>query len=313
MKAPLILHVDENHPLLVEGLETLGYKNILAYETPIKEVLKNLHHYSGMVIRSRFPVNKEFIDAGKNLKFIARVGAGMENIDVEYAQIKNILLIAAPEGNKNAVGEHTLGLLLSLMNKLRNGHQSIRQGDWLREEHRGWELEGKTIGIIGYGNTGKKFAEKLKGFNVTILYNDILQGIGDKNATEASIKTLQEKSDVLSLHIPQNDSAYQMINTSFIKAMKKPFWFLNTARGKAVVTEDLVEGLNSGKILGAGLDVLEYESSSFRSIFKKANRPKALEHLLSAENVLLSPHVGGWTFESHRKLAQTILNKIKIL
>ena len=313
MNAPLILHVDENHPLLVEGLETLGYKNILAYETPIKEVLKNLHHYSGIVIRSRFPVNKEFIDAGKNLKFIARVGAGMENIDVEYAQIKNILLIAAPEGNKNAVGEHTLGLLLSLMNKLRNGHQSIRQGDWLREEHRGWELEGKTIGIIGYGNTGKKFAEKLKGFNVTILYNDILQGIGDKNATEASIKTLQEKSDVLSLHIPQNDSTYRMINTSFIKAMKKPFWFLNTARGKAVVTEDLVEGLNSGKILGAGLDVLEYESSSFRSIFKKANRPKALEHLLSAENVLLSPHVGGWTFESHRKLAQTILNKIKIL
>ena len=313
MNAPLILHVDENHPLLVEGLETLGYKNILAYETPIKEVLKNLHHYSGMVIRSRFPINKEFIDAGKNLKFIARVGAGMENIDVEYAQIKNILLIAAPEGNKNAVGEHTLGLLLSLMNKLRNGHQSIRQGNWLREEHRGWELEGKTIGIIGYGNTGKKFAEKLKGFNVTILYNDILQGIGDKNATEASIKTLQEKSDVLSLHIPQNDSTYRMINTSFIKAMKKPFWFLNTARGKAVVTEDLVEGLNSGKILGAGLDVLEYESSSFRSIFKKANRPKALEHLLSAENVLLSPHVGGWTFESHRKLAQTILNKIKIL
>jgi len=313
MNAPLILHVDENHPLLVEGLETLGYKNILAYETPIKEVLKNLHHYSGIVIRSRFPVNKEFIDAGKNLKFIARVGAGMENIDVEYAQIKNILIIAAPEGNKNAVGEHTLGLLLSLMNKLRNGHQSIRQGDWLREEHRGWELEGKTIGIIGYGNTGKKFAEKLKGFNVTILYNDILQGIGDKNATEASIKTLQEKSDVLSLHIPQNDSTYRMINTSFIKAMKKPFWFLNTARGKAVVTEDLVEGLNSGKILGAGLDVLEYESSSFRSIFKKANRPKALEYLLSAENVLLSPHVGGWTFESHRKLAQTILNKIKIL
>lgn len=313
MKAPLILHVDKNHPLLAEGLETLGYKNILAYETPIKEVLKNLHHYSGMVIRSRFPVNKEFIDAGKNLKFIARVGAGMENIDVEYAQIKNILLIAAPEGNKNAVGEHTLGLLLSLMNKLRNGHQSIRQGDWLREEHRGWELEGKTIGIIGYGNTGKKFAEKLKGFNVTVLYNDILQGIGDKNATEATIKTLQERSDVLSLHIPETESTYQMINTSFIKAMKKPFWFLNTARGKAVVTEDLVEGLNSGKILGAGLDVLEYESSSFRSIYKKADRSKALKHLLSAENVLLSPHVGGWTFESHRKLAQTILNKIKIL
>ena len=313
MKAPLILHVDENHPLLVEGLVTLGYENILAYETPIKEVLKNLHNYSGMVIRSRFPVNKEFIDAGKNLKFIARVGAGMENIDVEYAQSKNILLIAAPEGNKNAVGEHTLGLLLSLMNKLRNGHQSIRLGDWLREEHRGWELEGKTIGIIGYGNTGKKFAEKLKGFNVTILYNDILHGIGDKNATEATIKTLQEKSDVLSLHIPQNKSTCQMINTSFIKAMKKPFWFLNTARGKIVVTEDLVEGLNSGKILGAGLDVLEYESASFRSIYKKADRPKALEHLLSAENVLLSPHVGGWTFESHRKLAQTILNKIKIL
>ena len=143
---------------------------------------------------------------------------------------KNIQLIAAPEGNKNAVGEHTLGLLLSLMNKLRNGHQSIRQGDWLREEHRGWELEGKTIGIIGYGNTGKKFAEKLKGFNVTIIYNDILRGIGDKNATEVSIKTLQEKSDVLSLHIPQNESTNQMINTSFIKAMKKASRVMIVAR-----------------------------------------------------------------------------------
>ncbi|MFQ3341773.1 MAG: D-3-phosphoglycerate dehydrogenase [Flavobacteriaceae bacterium] len=313
MKKSLILHVDENHPLLLEGLEKLGYKNTLAYITPLKDILKNLHHYTGMVIRSRFPVNQKCMDAGKNLQFIARVGAGLENIDVEYAYSKNIHLIAAPEGNRNAVGEHTIGLLLSLMNKLRVGHQSIQQGNWHREEHRGWELEGKTVGIIGYGNTGKNFAKKLKGFNVNVIFNDILPDLGDANASQVDIKTLQGQSDVLSLHIPETQSTHRMINTSFIEGFENTFWFLNTSRGKAVVTEDLVAGLRSGKILGAGLDVLEYESASFRSILKTTARPKALEYLISAENVLLSPHIAGWTFESHRKLAQTILDKINAL
>ena len=313
MNPSKILHVDENHPLLLEGLEDLGYQNVLAYKTPLEELLNEIIQYEGMVIRSRFPIDKEFIDSAKNLRFIARVGAGLENIDLKYAQSKNIHLIAAPEGNRNAVGEHTLGLLLGLMNKLRLGHRSIQDGKWLRETHRGFELENKTVGIIGYGNTGKNFAQKLKGFSVRVLCHDILPNKGDDNATQVDLKTLMKEAQVLSLHIPQSTLTEEMINQNFISEMKHPFWFLNTARGKAVNTNDLVNGLKSGKILGAGLDVLEYESASFHSIFNAKNRPEALTYLLSADNVLLSPHVGGWTIESHQKLAQTILDKIKIL
>ena len=308
-----ILHVDENHPLMLERLERLGYHNDLAYTTPLEEILKTINTYDGMVIRSRFPIDKKFIDTAQNLRFIARVGAGLENIDVKYAQSKNIHLIAAPEGNRNAVGEHAIGLLLGLMNKLRLGHHSIQQGKWLREVHRGFELENKKVGIIGYGNTGKNFAEKLKGFNVKVLCHDILPNIGDENATQVDLQTLMDEVQVLSLHIPQSKQTENMINKAFISKMKYPFWFINTARGKAVVTQDLVAGLRSGKILGAGLDVLEYESASFHSIFNIKNRPEALDFLLSADNVLLSPHVGGWTVESHRKLAQTIVDKIKSL
>lgn len=308
-----ILHIDENHPCLIEGLYDLGFENDIAYETPREEIEKNIAPYEGIVIRSRFPIDQSFLEKAKSLQFIARVGAGLENIDVSYAQKKGIYLVAAPEGNSNAVGEHALGMLLSLFNKLHQAHLSIQSGNWLREAHRGWELEWKTIGLIGYGNTGKSFAEKLKGFKVNVLCYDIKAGVGNENAKQVSLETLQKKSHVLSLHIPQNQETNGLINASFIKEMHHPFWFLNTARGKAVLTEDLVEGLKSGKILGAGLDVLEYESSSFHSIFSKTDRPKSLDYLLEAENVLLSPHVAGWTFESHRKLAETIVSKIKLL
>jgi len=313
MYPPKILHIDENHPSLLKGLEALKYDNILAYKTPLTTILKNVDQYEGVVIRSRFPIDKNFIDAAQNLRFIARVGAGLENIDLEYARSKNIHLIAAPEGNRNAVGEHTVGLLLGLMNKLRVGHQSIQKGKWLREAHRGFELENKTVGIIGYGNTGKNFAQKLKGFNVRILCHDVLPNQEDENATQVDLKTLQKEAQVVSLHIPQTHLTEKMFDQAFISKMKHPFWFLNTARGKAVVTKDLVEGLRSRKILGAGLDVLEYEPASFRSIFNARNLPKPLEYLLSSENVILSPHVGGWTVESHQKLAQTIVDKIKAL
>ncbi|MEK9612451.1 MAG: 2-hydroxyacid dehydrogenase [Flavobacteriaceae bacterium] len=305
-----ILHVDENHPLLIEGLEFHGYTNVKAYHTPLEEIKKNLHLYEGLVVRSRFPIDREFLNRATALKFIARLGAGLENIDVEYADSKNIKLFAAPEGNRNAVGEHALGLLLSLMNKLRLGHQSIQNGNWLREEHRGWEIEGKTVGIIGYGNTGKSFSKKLKGFDARIIFHDIQQNLEDNNAKQVPLNILQNEADILSLHIPQTSQTIGMIDSIFIENMKKPFWLINTARGKAVVTKDLVSALESGKILGAGLDVLEHESSSFQSVFKDSNPPFELTYLLKAENVLLSPHVGGWTVESHRKLAQTILKKI---
>ena len=314
MKKHRILHVDENHPLLIEGLKEMGYENIIEYNTPLEKLIPNLNLYEGLVIRSRFPIDKKFLDFAKSLKFIARVGAGLENIDLSYAKIKNINLIAAPEGNRNAVGEHALGLLLAIMNKLRIGHQNIAKGLWLRELHRGYELESNTVGIIGYGNTGKSFAKKLIGFNdVEILCYDIKPNIGDHIAKQVSLNELQNKAKIISLHIPETDQTIGMIDKNFINKMKYPFWLINTARGKAVVTKDLVDALKSKKIIGAGLDVLDYESSSFNSVFNSNKEMDSLKYLVNAEQVILSPHVGGWTLESHRKLAKTILDKIREL
>ena len=311
MRKPLILHVDENHPLLIKGLKDMGFENVIEYNTPLEKLIPNLKLYKGLVIRSRFPIDKKFLDLATNLKFIARVGAGLENIDISYAEQKNISLIAAPEGNRNAVGEHALGMLLGIMNKLRMGHQNISKGLWLRELHRGYEIEGKTVGIIGYGNTGKSFAKKLTGFNdVEILCYDIKPNLGDKIAKQVSINELQSKAQIISLHVPETDQTIGMIDKNFISKMKHPFWLINTARGKAVVTKDLVDAIKSKKIIGAGLDVLDYESSSFSSVFNSDKELNSLKFLIEAEQVILSPHVGGWTVESHQKLAKTILNKI---
>ena len=311
MRKPLILHVDENHPLLIKGLKDMGFENVIEYTTPLEKLIQNLNLYQGLVIRSRFPIDKKFLDLATSLKFIARVGAGLENIDISYAEYKNISLIAAPEGNRNAVGEHALGMLLSIMNKLRIGHQNISKGLWLRELHRGYEIEGKTVGIIGYGNTGKSFAKKLTGFNdIEILCYDIKPNLGDKIAKQVSINELQSKAQIISLHVPETDQTIGMIDKNFISNMKHPFWLINTARGKAVVTKDLVDAIKSKKIIGAGLDVLDYESSSFNSVFNSDKEMNSLKFLIEADQVILSPHVGGWTVESHQKLAKTILNKI---
>ena len=314
MSRPKVLHIDKNHHLLLEGLESLGYKNVLAYDTPLSILLPKLKEYSGLVIRSRLPINKKIIDNASNLKFIARVGSGLENINVRYATKKNIALLSAPEGNRNAVGEHALGMLLCLMNKIRLGHESIREGIWNREEHRGWELEGRTVGIIGYGNTGQSFAKKLKGFNnLKVIFYDIKHNLNDDFAQQVSLEVLQENAEILSLHIPESKETSGMINEKFINQMQNPFWLINTARGKAVNTKDLVKAIKSGKILGAGLDVLEYESSSFYSIFNDNKKNSSLTFLKNSKRVILTPHVGGWTLESHKKLSETILDKIRAL
>lgn len=305
-----ILHIDNNHPLLWEQLEQAGFQNEADFTSSKAEIEEKIHEYHGIVIRSRFKIDKTFIDKAVNLKFIARVGAGLESIDCEYAEAKNIHLIAAPEGNRNAVGEHALGMLLSLMNKLNRADKLVREGKWIREGNRGYELEGKTIGIIGYGNMGKSFAKKLKGFDVKVLCYDIQDNVSDENAKQVSLTELQQKSDVLSLHIPWTPETDKMINSEFINQFAKSFWFINTSRGKNVVTDDLVDALQSGKVFGAGLDVLEYEKLSFENLFIDTEKPKAFEFLLQAENVLLTPHIAGWTFESHEKLAQTIVDKI---
>ena len=314
MKANIIkiLHIDSNHPLLWEQLEQAGFENHQDYKSSKSEVEAKIKDFHGIVIRSRFKIDQTFLDKATNLQFIARVGAGLESIDCDYAQQKGIQLIAAPEGNSNAVGEHTLGMLLSLMNKLAQANQSVKSRHWIREGHRGYELEGKTVGLIGYGNMGKSFAKKLRGFDVNVLCHDILPNVGDQNAKQVSLEELQQKADVVSLHIPWTPETDQLVNRDFIAAFAKPFWLINTARGKSVVTTDLVTGLQSGKILGAGLDVLEYEKLSFETLFE-GERPEALSYLLQAENVLLSPHIAGWTYESHEKLAQVIVDKIKAI
>lgn len=304
-----ILHIDSNHPLLWEQLEKAGFSNEADFSSSKQEVEDKIQNYHGIVIRSRFKIDKNFIDKAKNLQFIARVGAGLESIDCEYAASKNIHLIAAPEGNCNAVGEHALGMLLSLFNKLNNADKEVKSGQWNRESNRGTELDGKTVGIIGYGNMGKSFAKKLRGFEVEVLCYDILPNVGDANAKQVSLQELQQKADVLSLHIPWTPETDKMVNTEFINQFAKPFWLINTARGKSVVTTDLVAALQSGKILGAGLDVLEYEKLSFETLFE-GEKPEAFDYLLQANNVLLTPHIAGWTIESKEKLAQVIVDKI---
>ncbi|NRD24440.1 hydroxyacid dehydrogenase [Winogradskyella litoriviva] len=306
-----ILHLDSNHPLLLNQLNDLGFTNHTDYTSTKAEIETKIADYDGFIIRSRFSIDQHFLDAAKNLKFIGRVGAGLENIDCDYALEKGIHLISAPEGNRNAVGEHALGMLLSLFNKLNKADNEVRQGKWLREENRGIELDGKTVGLIGYGNMGKAFAKKLRGFDVEVLCHDLKDNVEDANAKQVSLEILKEKADVLSLHTPQTELTINMVDSEFINGFQKPFWLINTARGKSVVTKDLVSALKSGKILGAGLDVLEYEKSSFENLFTSDNMPKAFQYLINSEQVLLSPHVAGWTIESNIKLAQTIVDKIK--
>ena len=306
-----VIHLDINHPLLLAQFAELGFQNDEEYTASKEEVAQKIHEYDGIIIRSRFSLDEAFLQKATKLKFIGRLGAGLENIDLTYAKEREIFLAAAPEGNRNAVAEHTLGMLLSLFNKLNTADQEVRSGKWDREGNRGVELDGKTVGLIGYGNTGKAFAKKLRGFDIEVICYDILGGVGDENARQVGIMELQQRSDVLSLHVPQTPETKGMIHTEFINEFQKPFWLLNTARGKCVVTKDLVAALESKKILGAGLDVLEFEKSSFENMFSNNDIPEAFQYLVKAENVILSPHVAGWTIESKEKLAQTIVDKIK--
>jgi D-3-phosphoglycerate dehydrogenase len=305
-----ILHLDNNHPLLLKMLREAGFSNDENYKSSKSEIEKIISNYDGIVIRSRFNIDKPFLDVAKNLKFIARVGAGLESIDTDYAAKRGIKLIAAPEGNRNAVGEHSLGMLLSLFNKLNKADNEVKNGLWNREANRGVELDGKTVGIIGYGNMGKAFAKKLRGFDCEVLCYDIKENVGDENATQVSLKELQQRVDVLSLHTPWTLLTDKIINSEFINSFSKSFWLINTARGKSVVTADLVSALKLNKILGAGLDVLEFEKLSFETLFDSDNLPNSLKELFAMDNVILSPHIAGWTVESKEKLATVIADKI---
>ena len=305
-----ILHIDSNHPIMLQQLTDLGFTNELDFTSSKEEVEQKIQNYQGIIIRSRFKIDKQLLDKATNLEFIARVGAGLESIDCDCATSKNISLIAAPEGNCNAVGEHTLGMLLSLFNNLNKADREVKAGHWNRESNRGHELDGKTVGLIGYGNMGKSFAKKLRGFDVKVICYDIKDNVGDENATQVSLSEFQKEADVVSLHIPATELTEKMVNADFLNDFEKPLWLINTARGTSVVTADLAEALQTGKVLGAGLDVLEYEQLSFENLFADNASAPALQYLLQSDKVLLSPHIAGWTVESKERLSKVIVEKI---
>jgi D-3-phosphoglycerate dehydrogenase len=244
------------------------------------------------------------------LKFIARSGSGLENIDTKICKDLGVRVYNSPEGNRNAVAEHALGMLLSLLHKIQKADKEVRQGEWNRESNRGEELDGKTVGIIGYGNNGAAFAKKLRGFDVRVLaYDKYKSGFGDHFVQECTLNAILEQADVISFHIPQNKETRSFLNKEFVASMQKPFYLLNLSRGKIVDTSAVVEGLQNGKIKGAGLDVLEFESKSFESFFEQ-ELPGSFSYLINSENVVLTPHVGGWTSESYVKLSSVLADKI---
>lgn len=305
-----ILFLDSNHPVMLEMLRENGFVCEEDYTSSKADVLKKIHDYHGVIIRSRFKIDRDFLDAAANLKVIGRAGAGMENIDVAYAESKGIRCVHAPEGNRVAVGEHALGMLLSLMNNFRRADNEVRGGVWKREENRGTELTGKTVGIIGYGNMGSAFAKVLRGFDVKILaYDKYKSGFGDEHVTESSPEEIFRNADVLSLHVPLTEETRGLVNETFLDSFTKNIWLINTSRGPVVNTAALVNAIDSGKVTGAGLDVLEYESTSFENLSAE-QLPEPFQQLRKSDRVILSPHIAGWTFESHRKIGEVLATKV---
>ncbi|HLP57082.1 MAG TPA: NAD(P)-dependent oxidoreductase [Fluviicola sp.] len=307
-----VIFLDTVHEILEQRLTELGFTCVDGSEWPLEETKVKLEDAFGIVIRSRFPMDEALLAGAGQLQFIARSGAGMENIDEAYCRNRGIVLFNAPEGNRNAVGEHALGMLLSLMNKLHTSHQEIRTGKWIRDGNRGVELDGKTVGIIGYGNNGRAFAKKLRGFDVKVLaYDKYKSGFGDDFVMEATLEALLSKADVISFHIPQNTETIYFANQEFFDALGKPIFLLNLSRGKIVETTALIRAIESGKVVGAGLDVNEFEKSSFEAFFDDdASIPDNLKYLLHSDKVLMTPHIGGWTNESYFKLSNVLADKI---
>tara|TARA_B100000287_G_C20651716_1_gene787131 strand:- start:690 stop:1604 length:915 start_codon:yes stop_codon:yes gene_type:complete len=297
-----ILFIDTVHPLLKKKLEQKKYLCDTAYNEDKTTIKNKIHIYDGIIIRSKFGIDKPFIDAARKLKFIARAGSGLENIDIDYLKKKGIYCYNAGEGNKIAVAEHCLAMLLSLLNNLNRASQQVKNGIWNREENRGIELSGKTIAIIGYGNTGSAFKKILESFNVNILiYDKYLKTYPYKS----SMEDIYKKADIISLHIPLTKETKYIIDKKSIKRFNKSFYLINTSRGKCVKTQDLIFNLKNKKIIGACLDVVEEESSSFEKVNKKN-----IKELTNMPNVIITPHIAGWTIESNIKIAEKILEKI---
>lgn len=308
-----IIIADYVHPILLEELGKLGHVCDDFSKQKADNIFNSIQQYEGIVIRSKLKLDKTILDKAVNLKWIARVGAGMESIDSAYAQSKGIICINSPEGNRTAVAEHSMGLLLSLFNNICRANQEIKTGKWIRNENRGIELNGKTVGIIGCGNTGSAFARCLRGFDVRILaYDKYKQGISNEYVRGVDLPILFDEADIVSLHLPLTEETHYLVNKDFIQQFKKEFYLLNTSRGKIVKTDDLVEAMQSGKIKGVGLDVLEYEDISFQSLFNQELSP-AYQYLIHSSHAVLTPHIAGWSYQAEEKMARVLLSKIKAL
>jgi D-3-phosphoglycerate dehydrogenase len=305
MEKKNILIVDDIHPIFMEQVEAMGYH--CDYQPTIKpeQAFEIIDRYEGLVIRSKFLVDRKVIDMAKNLKFICRAGAGMDNIDEGYAKEKGVSLINAPEGNMDAVGEHAIGLLLNLMNNIDRSDAEIRNGVWNREATRGYELKGKTVGIIGYGFMGKSFAKKLASFDVNVIaYDKYKTGFSDQHAREVSMEEIVKHSDVVSFHIPLTTETNGLVDEEYLFHFKKPVFLLNTSRGKVVKTQAVLNAIKQGKILGAGLDVLEVEK------FPALGEQAWFDELRQSQKVVLTPHVAGWTFDSYRRISEVMAEKL---
>lgn len=303
-----ILIVDDLHPAFKNAAEGMGYE---VSDRPLitrEETLAVIGGYDGIAVRTKFQIGKEMLEAATRLKFIARAGAGLDNIDEALAKQKGVQLLNAPEGNMDAVGEHALGLLLALMNNFRKADTEVRNGIWDREGNRGYELKGKTVGIIGYGFMGRSFAKKLSGLELNVMaYDKYKTGFSDAWAREVSMEEMVKHCDVLSLHIPLTKETRQMIDEEYLFHFRKPIFFINTARGEIVQTKAVLKAIEEGKILGAGLDVLETEK------FPALGSADWYQGLRSSEKVILTPHVGGWTFDSYRRISEVLAEKLREL
>ncbi len=304
-----IIIIDRVHEFLAQSLKKSGFEVDDRQEIAAANALEILADYEGIIIRSKIKLNKEILSNLPKLKFIARVGAGMESIDVQAAKKMGIELINAPEGNRDSVGEQTIAMILNLFNKICIANTQVKSGIWQREPNRGIELMGKTVGIIGYGNMGGAFARRLAGFGVNVIaFDKYKTDYTDDFCKEVDLQTIFEQTDVLSLHVPLTEETFQMINNDFIQKFKKKFYIINTARGKVIKTKDLIKNIKTGKILGAALDVLEYEKISFEQLSLEDN--KEIEYLKNNKNVLMTPHIAGLTYDSNLKLAKVTAEKI---
>lgn len=307
---PRVLIIDNIHPYLAETLSAQGFDCVDGSGWDKSSYITEVAAYDGLVVRTKIKIDKTFIDAAPKLRFIARAGAGMENIDVAYAESKGIACLSSPEGNRDSVAEHCVGVLLSLMNNIVRANNQVKQGHWYRDANWGTELMGKTVGIIGYGYMGAAFAQRLQGFGVKILAHDKYKtGFGNSYVTEATLDELKAQADIISLHLPLTEETTYYANAAFFQSLAKPVFFLNTARGKNTDTAALVAAMQQGKVLGCALDVMEYEAFSFEDL-DAAALPAPFKYLVESDKAILTPHIAGWTNESYKKHSSVLADKI---